>query len=223
MEEQLRKGYIRPSKSPQTSPVFFVRKKDGKKRMVQDYQYLNKGTVKDNYPLSLILDLIDTMGTKKVFTKMDLQWGYNNVQVREGDEWKAAFTTQLGVYESTVMFFGLTNLPATFQAMMNDILRDPINIGEVATFMDDVLVETEEEERHDKIVEKVLRRIEENDFYVKPRKCVWKVREIDFLGLVMGSGGIKMQEEKVARVLEWPKPKTVKEVQKFLGLANYYR
>ena len=172
MEEQLRKGYIRPSKSPQTSPVFFVRKKDGKKRMVQDYQYLNKGTVKDNYPLPLILDLIDTMGTKKVFIKMDLRWGYNNVQVREGDEWKAAFTTQLGVYEPTVMFFGLTNLPATFQAMMNDILRDPINIGEVATFMDDVLVETEEEERHDKIVEKVLRRIEENDFYVKPRKCV---------------------------------------------------
>jgi len=143
--------------------------------------------------------------------------------VKEGDEWKAVFTTHLGVFKPTVMFFGLTNSPATFQVMMNDILRDLINTGEVAVFMDDVLVGTEEEEKHDEIVEEVLRRMEENDLYVKPEKCIWKVREINFLGLVMGSGGIKMQEEKVAGVLEWPRPKTVKEVQKFLELANYYR
>jgi len=121
------------------------------------------------------------------------------------------------------MFFGLTNSLATFQAMMNDILRDLINTGEVAAFMDNVLVGTEEEEKHDEIVEEVLRRMEENNLYVKPKKCVWKVREINFLGLVMGSGGIKMQEEKVVGVLEWSSPKTVKEVQKFLGLVNYYR
>jgi len=107
--------------------------------------------------------------------------------------------------------------------MMNDILRDLINTGEVAAFMDNILVGTEEEEKHDEIVEKVLRRMEENDLYVKPEKCIWKVREINFLGLVMGSEGIKMQEEKVVGVLEWSRPKTVKEVQKFLGLANYYR
>jgi len=100
------------------------------------------------------------------------------------------------------MFFGLINSPATFQAIMNDILRDLINTRKIAVFMNDVLVGTEEKERHDKIVEKVLRRIEENDLYVKPEKYVWKVREIDFLGLVMESGGIKMQEEKVAGVLE---------------------
>jgi len=99
-----------------------VGKKDGKKRMVQDYRYLNKGTIKDNYPLPLISDLIDTMETKKVFTKMNLRWGYNNVWIKEGDEWKVAFTTHLGVYEPVVMYFGLTNLPATFQAMINDIL-----------------------------------------------------------------------------------------------------
>ena len=108
----------------------------------------------------------------------------------------------LGVYKPTVMFFGLTNLLATFQVMMNDILRDLINTGEVAAFMDDVLVRTEKEEKHDKIVEEVLRRMEENNLYIKLEKCVWKVREIDFLGLVMGSEGIKMQKEKVARVLE---------------------
>jgi len=108
--------------------------------------------------------------------------------------------------------------------MMNNILRDLINTGEVAVFMDDVLVGTEEEEKkYDKIVEEVLRRIEKNDLYVKPKKYVWKVREIDFLGLVMGSGEIKMQEKKVVGVLEWLRPKTVKEVQKVLGLANYYR
>jgi len=179
--------------------------------------------VKNNYPLPLISDLINTIGTKRVFTKMDLRWGYNNVRVREGDEWKAAFTIHLGVYKPTIMFFGLTNSLATFQAMINDILRDLINTGEVAVFMDNVLVGTEEEKKHDKIVEEVLRRMEENDLYVKPKKCVWKVREINFLGLVMGSEGIKMQKKKVARVLEWPRPKTIKEMQKFLGLANYYR
>jgi len=129
----------------------------------------------------------------------------------------------LEVYEPTVMFFGLTNSLATFQMIMNDILRDLINTGEVAAFMDDVLVGTEKEEKHDQIVEEILRRMEENDLYVKLEKCVWKVREIDFLGLVMESGRIKMQKEKVAGVLEWPRPKMVKKVQKFLGLANYYR
>jgi len=129
----------------------------------------------------------------------------------------------LEVYEPTVMFFGLTNSLVTFQMIMNDILRDLINTGEVAAFMDDVLVGTEKEEKHDQIVEEILRRMKENDLYVKPEKCVWKVREIDFLGLVMESGRIKMQEEKVAGVLEWPRPKMVKKVQKFLGLANYYR
>jgi len=107
--------------------------------------------------------------------------------------------------------------------MINDILRDLIDTGDVAAFMDDVLVGTEDEKKHDEIVKEVLKRIEENNLYIKPEKCVWKVKEIDFLGLVMGAEGIKMQEEKVAEILEWPRPKMVKEVQKFLGLANYYR
>ena len=172
VESQLKKGYIRPSKSPQTSPVLFVPKKDGKRKMVQDYRYVNKGTIKNSYPLPLILELIDSMGTKKVFIKMDLRWGYNNVRIKEGDEWKAAFTMHLGLFEPTVMYFGLTNSPATFQAMMNNFFKDMINKGDVATFIDDVLVATETEEGHDTIVEEVLRRLEENDLYVKPEKCV---------------------------------------------------
>jgi len=179
-----------------------VGKKNEKKRMVQDYQYLNKGTVKNNYLLPLIFNLINTMGTKRVFTKIDLQWGYNNMQMKEGDEWKTTFMTHLGVYEPIVMFFSLTNSLAIFQTMINNILRDLINTEEVAAFMDNVLVGTEEKEKHDKIVKEVLRKMEENDLYIKLEKCVWKVREIDFLGLVMGLGGIKMQKEKIAGVLE---------------------
>jgi len=223
VESQLKKGYIRPSKSPQTSPVLFIPKKDGKRRMVQDYRYINKGTIKNSYPLPPISELIDNIGTKKVFTKMDLRWGYNNVQIKEGNEWKAAFTTHLGSFEPTVMYFGLTNSPATFQAMMNDLFRDMINKGDIAIFIDDVLVATETEEGHDKIVEEVLRQLEENDLYVKPEKCVWKVREIGFLGVIMGPEGFQMEPEKVEGVTKWPTPQCVKNVQKFLGLANYYR
>jgi len=175
MEDQLRKGYIRPSKSPQTSPVFFVGKKDGSKQMVMDYCNLNNQTVKNNYPLLLITELIDNMDSKKVFTKMDLRWGFNNMRIKEEDEWKRAFITYIGSFKPTVMFFGMMNSPATFQMMMNEILRDLINKGKVAAFVDDVLVGTETEEEHNEIVEEILRRLEENNLYVKPEKCIWKV------------------------------------------------
>ena len=222
VKEQLRKGYIRPSKSPQMAPVFFVEKKDGKKRMVQDYRYLNEWMVKNNYPLPLISDVLENIGTKKVFTKMDLRWGYNNVRIKKGDKWKAAFTTPEGSFEPTVMFFRLTNSPAMFQAMMNELLRDLTNMGKVAVFIDDVIVGTETEEEHDELVIEVIKRLEENDLYVKPEKCKWKVGEVEFLGVVIGPEEIKMEKEKVKGVLEWPTPKCVKDIQKFLGLANYY-
>ena len=223
VKEQWRKGYIRPSKSLQTAPVFFVGKKDGKKRTVQDYQYLNEWTIKNNYPLPLISDVLENIGTKKLFTKMDLRWGYNNVRIKEGDEWKAAFMTPEGLFEPTMMFFGLTNSPATFQAMMNELLRDLINTGKVVVFIDDVIVGTETEEGHDELVAEVIKRLEENDLYVKLEKCKWKIREVDFSGVVIGLEGIKMEKKKVKGVLEWPTLKCVKDVQKFLGLANYYR
>ena len=222
IKEQLRKGYIQLLKSLQTAPVFFVGKKDGKKKIVQDYRYLNKWTVKNNYPLPLISDVLENIGIKKVFAKMDLRWGYNNIKIKKGDEWKVAFTTLEGSFEPMVMFFRLTNFPATFQTMMNELLRDLINMGKVVVFIDDVIVGTETEERHDELVAEVIRRLEENNLYVKPEKCKWKIREVEFLGVVIGPEGIKMEEEKVTGVLEWPTLKCVKDVQKFLGLANYY-
>ena len=144
------------------------------------------------------------------------------MRIKEGDEWKAAFTTLEGSFEPTVMFFRLTNSPAMFQAIMNELLRDLINTGKVAAFIDDVIVGTEMEEEHDELVAEVIKRLEENDLYMKPEKCKWKVREVGFLGVVIGLEGIKMEKEKVKGVLEWPTPKCVKNVQKFLGLANYY-
>jgi len=128
----------------------------------------------------------------------------------------------IGAYEPTVMYFGLTNSSATFQTMMNDLFRDLINQGDTATFIDDILVVTDTEKGHDELVDKVIRRLEENDLFVKPEKCKWKVREVEFLGVVIGPKGIEMQKEKVEGVLNWLAPRNVKEVQKFLGLANYY-
>jgi len=129
----------------------------------------------------------------------------------------------VGSFKLTVIFFGMTNSPAMFQAMMNEILRDMINEGKVAVFVDDVLVGTEMEEGYNEIVEEVLRRLKENDLYIKLEKCTWKVRKIGFLGIVIGPSGIEMEKEKVDRVLSWLEPRNVKDVRKFLGLVNYYR
>ena len=131
--------------------------------------------------------------------------------------------THVGSFEPTVMFFGMTNSPATFQATMNEILRNLINEGKVMTFVDDVLVGTETEEGYDEIVKEILKRLEENDLYIKPEKCVWKVWKIGFLGVVVGPNGIEMEKEKMDGVLSWPELKNVKDVRKFLGLTNYYR
>ena len=127
---------------------------------------------KNNYPLPLISDLIDSIGKKKVFTKMNLQWEYNNIRIKEVDEWKAALSMPEGSFEPMVMFFGLTNLPAIFQAMMNDLRRDLVVEEKVAVFIDDMMIATETEKGYNEIVEEVLRRLEENYLFVKPEKCV---------------------------------------------------
>jgi len=136
---------------------------------------------------------------------------------------RGVFTTYVGSFEPTVMFFEMTNLPATFQAMMNKILRDLINEKKVIVFVDDILVGTETEEGHNEIVEEILRRLEENDLYIKLEKCVWKARKIRFLEVIMGPNRIEMVKVKVNGILSWPEPNNVKDIRKFLGLANYYR
>ena len=138
--------------------------------MVQNYRYLNEWTTKNNYSLPLILDIVENIGTKKVFTKLDLQWEYN-IQIKEKDEWKTAFMTLEELFKPTVMFFGLTNLLAIFQTIMNKILQNLINTGKVASFIDDIIVGIEEKEEYDEVVEEVVKRLAENDLYMKLEKC----------------------------------------------------
>ena len=131
-----------------TSPFFFIKKKDGSLRPVQDYQKLNEMTIKNRYPLPLIPKLIDKLKDAKYFTKLDIRWGYNNVQIKDGDEWKAAFRTNRGLFEPLVMFFGLTNSPATFQTMMNHLLRELVLDGVVVVYLDDIMIFTKTLEEH---------------------------------------------------------------------------
>jgi len=147
--------------------------------------------------LPLILDLIDNIGKKKVFIETDLRWGYNNVRIKEGDEWKVEFSMLERAFEPMVMFFRLTNSLAIVQAMINDLPRDMIEIGKVAVFIDNVMIVAETEEEYDEIVEKLLKRMEENDLFVKPEKCIWKVREVGFLGKTIGPGSVRMEKKKV--------------------------
>ena len=133
------------------------------------------------------------------------------------------FIMHIGAYEPMVMYFGLTNSPATFQTMMNNLFRDLINQGDMVTFIDDILVATNMEEGYDELVEEVLKRLEENNLFVKLEKCKWKVREVEFLGVVIGPKGVEIQREKIEGVLNWPASRNMKEVQKFLDLANYYK
>jgi len=179
--------------------------------------------IKNRYPLPLIADILDGVGKRKVFTKLDLRWEYNNVRIKKEDEWKAAFTTYIRAYKPMVMYFGLTNSPTTFQTIIKDLFRDLINQGDMVTFIDDILVAIDTKEGYDELVEEVLRRLEENDLFVKPEKCKWKVREVEFLGVVISPKGVEIQKKKMEGVLNWPAPRNIKEVQKFLGLVSYYR
>ena len=151
-----------------------------------------------------------------MFTKIDLRWGYNNIRIKEGDKWKAVFLMLEDVFELMVIFFGLTNSPATFQTIINDLFRDIIEAGDITVFIDNVMIEMETKEGHNKIVKEVLRRIVKNDLFVKPEKCVWNVREVGFLGVIIGLDRVKIEEEKIQGVVDWPVLRSIKDIQKFL-------
>lgn len=222
LDENLRKGYIRPSKSPMASPFFFVGKKDGSLRPCQDYRYLNEGTVKNAYPLPLIAELVDQLQGSQIFTKLDLRSGYNNVRIKDGDQWKAAFKTNHGLFEPTVMFFGLCNSPATFQAMMNNLFRDMLIEGWITIYMDDMLIHSTNLEEHRQRTKRVLQRLRDNDLFLKLEKCQFVVPEVEFLGAIVSHNKVTMDPIKIKGILEWPTPKNVKQVRGFLGFGNFY-
>jgi hypothetical protein len=230
--EHLKRGTIQLSNSLYAANFFFVKKKDKKLRPVQDYRPVNKWTLKDRNVSPLIPEVIDRLSGCTLFTKFDVRWGYNNIRIQEGDEWKAAFLTPEGLFEPTVMFFGLTNLPATFQMMMNTIFRREVALGWLSVYMDDIAIhtkprpgETEEEHhaRHQEYVHLVLDRLEANNLYLKPEKCAFEQKEIDYLGVIVGGNTLKMGPKKIEGVASWKEPTTVTEVRKFLGFTGYYR
>jgi Reverse transcriptase (RNA-dependent DNA polymerase) len=200
LEENLSSGRIRPSQSKIASPFFFIKKKDGRLRPVQDYRKLNKITIKNCYPLPLTHELIDRVKGSKFFTKLDICWGYNNVRIKEGDKWKATFKTNCGMFEPLVIFFRLTNSPAIFQTMMNDIFRDLINQGHVIIYLDDILIYTETMEEHYQMVQEVLDLLQSHKLYLKPEKCDWEKLEVKYLGHIISGSNIKMDPAKIEAI-----------------------
>jgi hypothetical protein len=223
LEENLRTGRIRPSKSPMASPFFFIKKKDGSLRPVQDYHRLNEMTVKNRYPLPLISELMDDLQNAHYFTKLDVRWGYNNVRMKEGDEFKAAFRTNRGLFEPLVMFFGLTNSPATFQTMMNELFKDEVVKGHVRIYIDDILIFNRDLDEHHYLVRHVLQKLRDNRLFLKPEKCEFDKLETEYLGVLVSEGQIRMDPVKIEGVANWPRPTSKREVQSFLGFCNFYR
>ena len=222
IEEILKTGCIQPSKLPQVLPFFFVKKKDGKLHPVQDYWYLNEHTVKNAYPLPLITDLIDNLHHFSCFTKFDIRWVYNNIHIKEGDEWKATFITQLGLFEPTVMFFSLCGSPLTFQAFMNYNFADYIREGWLIIYMDDLAIGADSREDKEQKVRLVLQQFHDLGLSLTLSKCKFGKTEVKFLGMIVGCGCICMDPAKLSAIATWPPLKTVKAVCSFLGFCNFY-
>jgi hypothetical protein len=197
------------------SPCFFIKKKDRKLRFVQDYQKLNSMTVKNWYPLLLIPELVKKLHGVKYFMKLDVQWGDQNVHMKEGDEWKAAFHTNQGLFEPLVMLYGLTNSPTTFQMMMNNIFK-------LQSCLCIILIFTKDLTEHRKVIQEVLDMLCKHKLYLHLDKCDFKVTCIEYLGLIISEGKVEMDPVKVEGVAKWPIPHSKKEVQQFIRFINFY-
>jgi hypothetical protein len=212
------KGFIRLSSSPWGAPVLFVEKKDGTQRMCVNYQSLNEVTIKNKYPLPWIKDIFDQMMGASVFSKIDLRSGYHQLKIRESNIRKTAFRTRYGLYEYTVMSFGLTNAPAYFMYLMNKVFTEYLDKF-VVVFIDDILIFSKMEEEHEEHQRLVLEKLKSNQLYGKFSKCEFWLTEVAFLRHVISAGGVSVDPGKVKDVLNWMPPTTASEIQNFLGLA----
>ncbi len=222
INESLLAGFIRPSSSPAGAGFFFVEKKDGSLRPCIDYRGLNDITVKNSHPLPLMSSAFELLQGATIFTKLDLHNAYHLVRIRKGDEWKTAFNTPTGHFEYLVMPFGLSNSPAVFQTLVNDVLRDVVNRF-VFVYLDDILIFSQNERDHIQHVRLVLQRLLENHLFAKLEKCEFHAQSVPFLGFILSPEGIRMDPAKVEAVANWPIPDNRKAVQRFLGFANFYR
>ena len=204
LEENLCTGQICPSKSPMATLVFFIKKKNGSLWLVQDYYALNSMTVKNKYPLPLISKLVSQLCRARYFTKLDVCWGFNNICIKPGDKWKAVFQTNWGMFEPLVMFFGMTNSPATFRTMINNIFWDLIAEGIMMVYLDDILIFTRIEEEHAKAIRWVLQILQENKLFLCPEKYEFCKERIKYLDLVISENEVSIDLIKVTGVWEWP-------------------
>ena len=201
----------------------FVPKKGGKLRMVIDYRRLNNVTVKNRYPLPNIEEMKNHLTGAAWYSKIDLRDAFYTVRMAKGEEYKTAFRTRYGLYEYLVMPMGLTNALATCQEVVNDCLRELLDVTVIA-YMDDILIFTKDtREQHARDVNAVFERLDKVGFKTAPEKCRFFRKEVDFLGFIVGTKGIRMDPDKIQSIMEWPTPKSVKDVQSYLGLANYNR
>src|SRR5438477_1544422 len=222
LDDLLRDGKISSSISSYEAPVLFVKKKDSSLRMCIDYRALNSQTVKNRYALPRIDELLDQLYGAKRFSKIDLTSGYWQIAIAVADRYKTAFRTRYGHYEFNVMPFGLTNAPATFQTLMNDIFRDLLDVC-VIVYLDDILVYSKNKEEHERHLQQVLQRLKDNQLYAKLSKCTFFTNSIEYLGHIVNNEGLRPNPQLVQALVDFPRPKTLKELQSFLGLANYYR
>jgi hypothetical protein len=215
-------GFIRPSKSPFGAPILFVKKKDGTMRMCVDYRALNRITVKNSYPLPRVDELFDRLQGARYFSKIDLRSGYHQIRIAPEDVPKTAFRTRYGHYEFLVLPFGLTNAPATFMHLMHQALR-PLLDDCVLVFLDDILIYSKTLDEHRRHVRRVLEVLREEKLFAKESKCEFFQTEVEFLGHRVGRDGVRMMEDKVQAIRDWPTPVSVRDVRAFLGTAGYYR
>lgn len=222
VQEALVAGYSQPSTSPAAVGFFFVEKKDGGLCPCIDYRGLNAITVPYPYPLPLMPVALEQLRRARIYTKLDLRSAYNLVRIREGAEWKTAFHTTHGHYEYQLMPYGLTNALAVFQSLINEVFRDMLNRYVIA-YIDDILICSPDLELHIKHVRAVLRRLSEHRLYAKLKKCEFHQSSMTFLGYVISQIGVEMDMSKMSAITAWPETVTVKDLQRFLGFANFYR
>jgi hypothetical protein len=222
LKDNVAKGFIRPSQSSAGYPILFVKKKDGTLRLCVDYRKLNDITIKNRYPLPNADELRDRLQGAQWFTKLDMRGAYNLIRMAKGEEWKTAFRTRYGLYEYLVMPFGLTNAPASCQEVVNNVLRAHLDQCAIA-YLDDILIYSKTMEQHVKDVKNILQCLTTVRLLLKPEKCDFHKKSVQFLGYVITVDGIQPDPEKIQAILEWPTPKNVKDIQSFLGTINFNR
>ena len=223
LTENLEKGFIRSSSSPAASPVLFVKKPGGGLRFCVDYRALNAMTIKNRYPLPLIRETLDRLSKACIFfTKLDIVAAFNRLRMAYGEEWKTAFRTRYGLFEYLVMPFGLANAPSSFQHYINDVLREYLDIFCTA-YIDDILIYSSSMKEHKGHVTKVLKALQKAGLQLDISKCEFHVTETIYLGFIISDKGIKMDPKKIETIKNWNTPENLKDVQAFIGFANFYR